>query len=105
MTMSNLKKVWKCRQGNTALIDGYADQIIREIADEFHLQSIPSGGWLFAHKVKDYVNLYAFGQYESFVLPESLHARFVMMVPAGTELVRPEKEKKPRDFNINPMKD
>lgn len=104
MQSEPLKKVWKCRQGNTALIEGYADMALREITSEYHLQTLP-GGWLFAHKVKNYVNFYAFGQYESFVLPENLHARFVTMIPAGTELTRPEKTKKPRDFNVNPMKD
>ena len=99
-----LKKVWKCRQGNTALIEGYADIALREITSEYHLQTLPDG-WFFAHKVKNYVHLYAFGKYESFVLPENLHARFVTMIPAGTQLTRPEKEKRPRDFKINPLKD
>jgi len=27
-----------------------------------------------------------------------------MLLPAGTELVRPEKPKKERDYNINPLK-
>ena len=105
MKSEPIRKVWKWRQGNTAIIDGVADVMSRTISPEqkYYLHQL-GNGYIFAEKTEKFLNLWAFGLYESSVLPHDLLKEFVMLLPAGTELVRPEKPKKERDFNINPLK-
>lgn len=105
MTNEPIRKVWKWRQGNTALIDGAAELMSRNLKPEqkYYLENF-GGYYLFAEKTDKFLNLWAFGIYDSSILPHDLLKEFVMLIPAGTELVRPEKPKKERSFDVNPLK-
>lgn len=97
-----IKINWRVRQGNTAIVEGIAHALKSEVIpeQEYYVRPLASmNGWLFAQKKNDTLLLWSFGQYDSNVLPEHLHAVFVKMIPENTELVRPEPKKRERTFD------
>lgn len=96
-----IRKVWKIKQGNTAIIEAAADALVNSFKKEkFKVQFIESQkGFIFAQKSKNRVDLYSFGQYESKLLPTNLLAEFLSMIPEETVLDRPAHKPKPRDYD------
>jgi|GEM_PF-3203920 len=96
-----VNKSWKYKEGHTVIVEGAGDLLVRN----FPKKSNYSVRWieatktfLFGRKKENRVDLWCFGQYNSWVLPSDLHAVFCGMIPEGTELVRPEPAKKERVF-------
>ena len=101
-----MNKIWKYKTGNTAIIEAEGNLLAANFPKkEFVCRWIEgTKTFLFAQKKDCGIDLWSFGQYDSWVLPSNLHKVFCEMVPAGTELVRPEPTKKARvyDRGYNP---
>jgi hypothetical protein len=96
-----MNKNWKFKAGHTAIIEAEGNLLANNFPkQEFVCRWIEgTKTFLFAQKKDSGVDLWSFGQYDSWVLPSNLHAVFCGMIPEGTELVRPEPTKKARTFD------
>ena len=90
---------WMYKSGNTAVVDGVAKLLSTDSTPEkFLLRQFGDNFFVMAVKHTNHVDMYAFSQYETKVLPSEVLAHFKLMAPKDIELVRPEKPKKERDF-------
>lgn len=100
-----MRKIWKIKQGSTALVEGYASIVEKEIKEEKHfLLRMETGYCVFAYRNGLTLELYSFHQYDSEVLPEHLRGPFAKLMPADAVLTRPAKEPTPRVFPTTPLR-
>jgi len=99
--------VWKVKQGNTAIVEGFGRLILSKITPEkkYYLECMEDNShFVFGYYNGNAVELYSFGKYDSNVLPSHLLSPFVGLLPSGVDLIRPEPVKKARVFNESPLR-
>jgi hypothetical protein len=101
-----MRKFWKVKQGNTALVEGCAELILRNLSDSknYYLERLANGYCVLGYKNESILELYSFHQYDSEVLPEQHREPFATLMPSNAPLVRPIKKPKERIFDSNPLR-
>ncbi len=106
VTKMTMRKLWRVKQGNTAIMEGYAELILRNLSDstQYYLERLENGYCVFGYKNGSTLELYSFHQYDSEVLPEHHRGPFATLMPPDAVLTRPNKEPKARIFDSNPLR-
>ena len=92
-------KRWMFKSGSTAIVDGAANVLVNDESDaKVVIRSFDDKFFVLGVKHKNHVDLYAFSQYETNVLPTELFVIFKGRYP-DVVLERPPSKKTERIFD------